>query len=412
MGSAKRSKCGKSFSSTGYVPDSLLIHILHRMPVKSVFRSKCVSKQWLSIISEPSFVEDYVARVSHSQPRQWTFLKRSMHVEGSIPLEYDLLRNLNASLIDNKSTSISMVAFPGNEKQQQESLSPHGDVIVAISNGVLLCRRTDMLNVYDYCIFNPITRCCIVLPPPTSSVRSFSEGFLTHVEGGTIVSFKVVRLEKCKELTTIQNFEVFDSETGEWQEYKANLPQAVSSLFCLRPVAFNGILHWFDWVAMDFIIAYDPYKNPSCCRLINLPGSSRGMCDVFQGRLACIELSSANDYDDRQDDHGFDWNLNLWTLQDYDKEDWNLEKKDTISDVSDDQWAPMAFHPLNPDVFYFFGKGTRVASLNVQTKKLEVADHPDLVGDAVAWYWLLLFQFVLPPWPTAIPQPTWKALKS
>lgn len=60
---------------TGYIPDWFLVEVLSRLPLKRVFRFKCVSKQWLSLISAPSFVNLYISRVSLlHKPRPWPFL--------------------------------------------------------------------------------------------------------------------------------------------------------------------------------------------------------------------------------------------------------------------------------------------------------------------------------------------------
>ncbi|CAH1433781.1 unnamed protein product [Lactuca virosa] len=42
-----------------YLTESLLLEILARLPLKSIFRFKCVCKHWLDLISQPSFARFY-----------------------------------------------------------------------------------------------------------------------------------------------------------------------------------------------------------------------------------------------------------------------------------------------------------------------------------------------------------------
>jgi len=46
------------------IPDSLLTEILIRLPLKSIFLFKTVSKRWLSLISDPFFARYYVTRIN------------------------------------------------------------------------------------------------------------------------------------------------------------------------------------------------------------------------------------------------------------------------------------------------------------------------------------------------------------
>ncbi|CAH1450029.1 unnamed protein product [Lactuca virosa] len=43
--------------------ESLLLEILARLPLKSIFRFKCVCKHWLDLISQPSFARFYCSRM-------------------------------------------------------------------------------------------------------------------------------------------------------------------------------------------------------------------------------------------------------------------------------------------------------------------------------------------------------------
>ncbi|GMP76920.1 hypothetical protein CsSME_00033389 [Camellia sinensis var. sinensis] len=43
-------------------PDEILVEVLLRLPVKSLCRIRCVSKPWLSLISDHHFIKTYLNR--------------------------------------------------------------------------------------------------------------------------------------------------------------------------------------------------------------------------------------------------------------------------------------------------------------------------------------------------------------
>ena len=43
-----------------YLPDEVLIEILHRLSVKSLIRLRCVSKSWKSLITTPAFIDSHL----------------------------------------------------------------------------------------------------------------------------------------------------------------------------------------------------------------------------------------------------------------------------------------------------------------------------------------------------------------
>ncbi|KAL9332938.1 hypothetical protein Peur_073077 [Populus x canadensis] len=45
------------------IPDGVLMEILLRLPLKSIFKFKCVSKRWLSVISDPYLVTSFLAQL-------------------------------------------------------------------------------------------------------------------------------------------------------------------------------------------------------------------------------------------------------------------------------------------------------------------------------------------------------------
>ncbi|KAJ6311099.1 hypothetical protein OIU76_015762 [Salix suchowensis] len=59
------------------IPDGVLMEILSRLPLKPIFKFKCVSKRWLSVISDPSFAMARIEKKSLSPA--WDLLFCYMH---------------------------------------------------------------------------------------------------------------------------------------------------------------------------------------------------------------------------------------------------------------------------------------------------------------------------------------------
>lgn len=156
----------------GYIPDWLLEEVLLRLPLKCVFRLKCVSKQWLSLILAPFFVNLYISRVSLShKPRPWTVLSHRLHFKGTkfrpdppLILDY-MLSAVKNDLIEYPIFS-RYLHFPLSQRPLRERYD-----IVAISDGLVLygCivhMENSVNHMTDYHMYNPITQKCVALPPP------------------------------------------------------------------------------------------------------------------------------------------------------------------------------------------------------------------------------------------------------
>ncbi|KAG2695974.1 hypothetical protein I3760_07G036800 [Carya illinoinensis] len=55
--------------STKYLPETVVVEILLRLPVKSLLRFRCVSKRWRSLISDPRFAKSHFRQASERSQR-------------------------------------------------------------------------------------------------------------------------------------------------------------------------------------------------------------------------------------------------------------------------------------------------------------------------------------------------------
>ncbi|KAA8530281.1 hypothetical protein F0562_004990 [Nyssa sinensis] len=295
--------------------------------------------------------------------------------------------------------------------------------VLASSKGLLLCC---LLGPLIYYVCDPVTRQWISLPrAPNNATRHpiyFGEGLVSRAnEENVVTSFKVVRVEWLSGKYDFLNIETFSSETGEWKDAKLFCSQPIQLLKRGGPFTFNGIIHWFT--CEHRLVAFDPYKNANQCHLIKLPedrdieneykydGLYR-LCDECQGHLRYFEVApEASEF----------FFFSMWVLKDYDKAEWCLEHQVTRSDIRSSDpnlssyllgvtFIPLAFHPFNLDVVYLrCVEHASIVSYNIQTKWLDVSCHS--IGSIEDLSWRVVIPFVLPMWPTPVPQPSREAIR-
>lgn len=393
-----------------HLPDSLLLEILSRLPLKSIFKFKCVCKHWQALISQPSFHRFYFNSISASSSLvSWRILYRYVYVSKF----KDVLDRFRP---ENYNSSKFSVLFMSSFEEQQQS---DQFKVLGVSNGLVLCC---LLGPLIYYVCDPVTRQWVTLPrgrdkSPNRHPIFFGEGFVSKVnEDGLLTSYTVVRVELMNTSSNYLNLETFSSETGKWVDYR--LPCANPIALLKRgagPISFNGILHWF--VYEHGMVAFDPNKEPKSCRLIQFPedrdveseyrndGLYR-LCDECQGKLRFFEVAPES--------YTF-YCFSLWDMKDYEKGEWGCEFKVTRSDLSSSDpelsswlmkatFLPLSFHPFNLDIVYLrCVELACVVSYSIQNKRLDVACKPIGVVDDLSWR--VVVPFVIPRWPTPVPIP-------
>lgn len=59
----------------GFFPDEVILQILARLPMKSLFRSKCASKLWYKLVSDKYFIQLYNEMSVRNPMVQWSVLR-------------------------------------------------------------------------------------------------------------------------------------------------------------------------------------------------------------------------------------------------------------------------------------------------------------------------------------------------
>lgn len=396
-----------------HLPESLLLEILVRLPVDSIFRFKCVCKHWLSLISHSSFSKFCISRRFNSSSRPFKIFYRYIYVTKF----RDILDRLRPDVY--MSPKFSVLFLSTFEEQQQSDQFK----VLAVSNGLILCC---LLGPLIYYVCDPVTRQWVKLPSgrhnaPNRHPIFFCEGLVSKInEENVLTSYKAVRVEWLSVESNFLNLETFSSETGHWTDYRLYSPKPIR--LPKRgggPIHFNGILHWF--VYDHGMVAFDPYRDTRKCRLIQFPqdrdieseykhdGLYR-LCDECKGKLRYFEVApECSDY----------FCFSMWLLTDYEAGEWCTEFRVTRSDLwSNDKelsgclmsasFVPLSFHPFDLNVVYLrCVERSCIVSYSVPTRRLDIVCRP--IGIVEDLSWRVVVPFVLPMWPTPLPLSSRKA---
>uniref|UniRef100_A0A6N2L6Z9 F-box domain-containing protein n=1 Tax=Salix viminalis TaxID=40686 RepID=A0A6N2L6Z9_SALVM len=325
------------------IPDGVLMEILSRLPLKPIFKFKCVSKRWLSVISDPSFA---MARIEKKN--------REFSAKDMLP------RLTFKNHPDFQHRNFSLEFLTREVQPQNQPIK-----VLSTSNGLILCCNTQRWQT-DYYICNPLTTQWFSLPRPLLVQERVSIGFSSGDR-----SYRVVRIVQSSDESAVLNLEIFSSDTA---------------------VVYNEIMHWS--VSLSTILAYDPNVNSDQCRLINLP---------IEKRLCYLRV-------DVDDIRPLNASLRVWELKNYDSGEWFMRSKTLLADIASLDYLsisnylimPLAFHPFDTDTVYFHARGC-IASCNLRTRRWAAITDKLIPGGCVNE--ATVFPFVLPPWPTQIPQP-------
>uniref|UniRef100_A0A1D1Z5P3 F-box protein At5g03970 n=1 Tax=Anthurium amnicola TaxID=1678845 RepID=A0A1D1Z5P3_9ARAE len=353
--------------------------ILLRLPLRSLFRMKCVSREWNSLVSDPSFAWDY--RTVAPPPFAGYVLQADENPA------YGQLRFVAAS--DGFKHPNPVHSF---DRKRCRS-APCKVTILASSGGLLLCSKKS----HSYFVCEPLTRRWRGLPPPPDRPPSLEVGFLHREDpplrprsasSPPIRSYRVVRL--FYHSPTAMAVETYSSETGEWMASVVPSHQPYSS-FRMWPgnaaVAVGATLHW---LAIQFeVLTYD--ADEGSVGWVKLPPAEDGQMGmslaVAGGRLSCC-------YKDKL---GFD----LWLLEDTAGSGrWEHRHRVQLCNVEGEAWEEDDRCPRDTYVRGFHPEDHRVAVLDGPSKLLEY----DLVGgttrvlrDTNEWQHQVLPYF-LPSW--------------
>ncbi|KAH9755553.1 F-box/kelch-repeat protein [Citrus sinensis] len=250
------------------LPAKSMLETLLKLPVKTLTRFKCVSKQWHSVISNPTFVALH-AKLSESTNKCYLV----QYKEGNYSEN-------NFSLCNRNLVQFDEVKFPINSTQ-----------IVSSCSG-LVCL---LLNTFHSChfpmfVWNPSTRKYKKIPSHKSFDwekeqyrSSATASFIWEKEmKGSFASFaitgfgydhrtsdfKILLIVHAREVASEQfrreysDIQVYSLKNNCWRRIQPNVP-CIPCLSSNSTVHLNGAVHWMairkdsDGTNKDIIVSFD-----------------------------------------------------------------------------------------------------------------------------------------------------------
>ncbi|GAV71675.1 F-box domain-containing protein [Cephalotus follicularis] len=284
-------------SRDGVFPDDVIVQVLARLPVKSVFIAKSVCKLWYRLLSDKYFVQLF-NEISAKNPM--------VLVEISHPLE-------------SKSRLLCVDYMRGVNELTLEFINDRVKVR-ASCNGLLCCSSIPDKGVYFVC--NPMTREYRLLPRSRerSVTRFYPDGEPTLVGlAGNLFTQKFTVVLAGYHRTFGHRPDgtficlVFDSDLNRWRKFVSFQDDQFSHMNRNQVVFVNDTLHWLTRTC-SCILALD--LDCDLWRKISLPdevrygSGNRVNLLELDGCLSVIQISDA-------------W-MKIWVMKEYQREEWHM----------------------------------------------------------------------------------------
>lgn len=213
--------------------DDILMEILLRLPILSLHLFKPVCKQWLSLITSPSFTLRVRTRIPTVDPPSGLFIGRD-------PSEYDFVS------FDPRIPTKRSILFPFNlEGGIERSFFFRKAGIEQSCNGLLLCYDGDG----NYIIYNPLINLFKMLPPIhyLNYDRSSIDYIYLAFDPTKSPCYKVVHVGSSDDDHGVPHsiiIQIYSSETGVWRDDR--FPSYSFEDF-VDGIYWNGAIHWLSY---------------------------------------------------------------------------------------------------------------------------------------------------------------------
>ncbi|KMT16317.1 hypothetical protein BVRB_3g054650 [Beta vulgaris subsp. vulgaris] len=285
-------------STNGFFPDEVILHILARLPIKSLFRFRTVCKYWYQLLSDKYFV----------------------HLFNEMSAKSSMILVEITEVSEFKSSLICVDYLRGVSEFPLDFLKDRVKVR-ASCNGLLCCSSIPDKGVFYVC--NPMTREFKLLPKTRERpvTRFYPDGEATLVGIACNLSdnskFNVVLAGYHRPFgySPTKTFicMVYDSDVNKWRKFVTLQEEHFTQMNRNQVVFVNGMLHWLT-VSYSCILVLD--LEVDVWRKIYLPdkmSSGTGNRMYLLESNGCLSLMQISDA----------W-MDIWVLEDYEKQDWRM----------------------------------------------------------------------------------------
>ncbi|KAI8554952.1 hypothetical protein RHMOL_Rhmol05G0136000 [Rhododendron molle] len=218
------------------LPGEIEFDILSRLPPKSLLRSRCVCKNWLSLFSNPSFIHKHLLHRNCTSDDDTLLIHNCAH---------DSLRLHHGLSLLNLENPKNPLTFNLNHPFPQKNNQCDMDLVGSINGLVCLTSKTDGLVSI---LWNPATKDCVNIPTPNLK-------FLPN-QGGSSIGFcfdslrndykilNVVWFNEDMELRPRPRVELYSVSTDCWREIEIEVETPFEYLSTRCDTIVNGEPYW------------------------------------------------------------------------------------------------------------------------------------------------------------------------
>lgn len=281
----------------GFFPDEVILQILSRLPMKSLFRTKCVCKLWYKLVSDKYFIQLY-NEMSVRNPMVLIEVTESSHFRSSL-ICVDNFRGVSEFSLDFIKDRVK---------------------VRASCNGLLCCSSIPDKGVYYVC--NPMTKEYKLLPRSRERpvTRFYPDGEATLVglacnlltQKYNVVLAGYHRSFGHRPDKTFICL-VFDSELNKWRKFISMQDDQFTHMNKNQVVFINGSLHWMTESCSCLLVLdlnYDIWRKISLPDELSCGTGNRVYLLESDGCLSVIQISEA-------------W-MSIWVLKDYESKEWGV----------------------------------------------------------------------------------------
>ncbi|CAO2826796.1 unnamed protein product [Amaranthus hypochondriacus] len=383
------------------LPNNMVREILIRLPAKSVFRFKTISKNWESITLMPSFIRDYIFLNPISS---WFIAERTVPIK-QIPAD-SLSFSAELNFQEPPDLSIFLIHQLPNRTAYHQYPK-----LIASSNGLLLVidmyKHNPLHHNYLFMI-HPITEEYLRFPKsPDSFLGGTGVGFITQINETDFLTERFVVAEyDPRPGSEFASLTYFSSDNAKWVVKSVHCSQKIMLVgdgLYRGAFEFQGNLIWHDIIS-GLIIWDDPYSREqiATCRFISFPllnfVEGERMLDCNGSYILYLEVLKKETNE-----------ICLWRLLDEIDGQWVIM---CHTQILIDFWpSPICIHPFKHNVLFFSNDEGRIFCMDVFRSDNTVSDvlhtSSTTVSDVMGEYSVSVertsfIPIKLPSWPTVI----------
>ncbi|KAI3898486.1 hypothetical protein MKX03_011430 [Papaver bracteatum] len=294
-----------------FLPVDIIENIVTRLPVRSISRFRCVSKNWYHLFRNPNFIKNHLNHANLMNRFNILVCNYGGDIDDT-PIESYLSTIDNDLLSSSPSTSSQYLGHARNIDYPFMSLE-NMPMIIGSSNG-LVCIQPCSDDIW---IWNLATGEYKPVPKPSDSEHYYTfYGFGFDCKND---DYKVLRIVGCQE-SEVSEARLYSLASNSWKELGV-VPYNFSKIVT-RGLLLNGVLHWVatvhrngckSSVTVCFNVSDETFHDVPLSNNISMGDRFLSDLGIWDGKLCLVRINHMEDpyICQHHNDH-----VDVWTMMD------------------------------------------------------------------------------------------------